>query len=92
MNDKLKHFLASIFITWTILAVFHIWYPLEANWDAGIATVIAILITGAKEKVWDQWLRKGKPEYYDFFWGVCGAIAGPILWMIGELIINAIRF
>jgi len=92
MGDKLKHFLACILITWIVLLVFHLFYPLGYNWDAGIATVVAILIAGAKEIVWDKWLRKGQPDYYDFFWGVCGAVLGPVLWMVGELIINAIKY
>ena len=88
MNDKLLHFIVAVLITWAVLAASHLWFPLQYNWDAALAFAVALLATIAKEAVWDLWLGKGTPEYYDFFWGFTGAVVGPVLWLIGELIIR----
>lgn len=91
MNDKLLHFIIAIVITLVILIASHLWFPLNYNWDMALACGVAILLTIGKELIWDKILGKGTPEFYDFFWGVVGAIIGPMLWMIGELILGVAK-
>ena len=88
MNDKLLHFIVAVLITWAVLAASHLWFPLQYNWDMGLAFAAALFATIAKEAVWDMWLGKGMPELDDFFWGFVGAVVGPALWMIGEMILG----
>lgn len=88
MNDKLLHFIAAVLITWAVLAASHLWLPLHYNWDMALAFAVSLSATIAKEVVWDLWLGRGDPDYYDFFWGFVGAVVGPALWMIGEMILG----
>lgn len=88
MNDKLLHFIVAVLITWAVLAASHLWFPLQYNWDMGLAFVVAMAAVVGKELLWDLWLHKGTPELMDFFWGFVGAIVGPALWMIAELILG----
>ena len=53
-----------------------------------LAFAVTLSAAIAKEVAWDLWLGRGTPEYYDFFWGFVGAVVGPALWMIGELILG----
>ena len=88
MNDKLKHFLAAAGIAIAAIAASHLWFPMQYNWDMVFGFFIATLASAAKEVIYDKWLKMGTPDYYDFFWGLTGAVAGPVLWMIGELILG----
>jgi len=88
MNDKLLHFIAAVLITWAVLAASHLWFPMHANWDYGLAFAVAFTAAAFKELVWDKWWGMGQFELMDFFWGFVGAVAGPALWMIGELILG----
>ena len=87
-KDKLWHFLAAMLIAWAVLGASHIWFPLHYNWDKGLAFAVAFLVVIAKELVWDKWLKMGTPELMDFFWGFVGAVVGPAVWMIGEMILG----
>jgi len=88
MNDKLLHFIVAVLITWAVLAASHLWFPLHYNWDMALAFGVALLATITKELVWDLQFGHGTPEYYDFFWGFVGAVVGPAVWMIAELILG----
>lgn len=88
MNDKLLHFIVAALITWAVLAASHLWFPLHYNWDMALAFAVTLSAAVAKEVAWDLWLGRGDPDYYDFFWGFVGAVVGPALWMIGELILG----
>ena len=88
MNDKLKHFLAAAGIAIAAIAASHLWFPLQYNWDMAFGFFIAALAAVAKEVIYDKLMHRGTADYYDFFWGLFGAVAGPALWMIGELILG----
>jgi len=88
MNDKLLHFIVAVLITWAVLAASRLWFPPHYNWDMALAFAVALSAAVAKEVAWDLWLGRGTPEYYDFFWGFVGAVVGPAVWMIAELIIG----
>jgi hypothetical protein len=88
MNDKLKHFIVAVVITWVVLLASHLWFPLHYNWDFGLAAAVAIMVSAGKEMVWDKWWGLGTPELDDFFWGFVGAVVGPAVWMIGEMILG----
>jgi len=88
MNDKMKHFLAAVVIAIAAIAASHLWFPLQYNWDMAFGLAVALAATVAKEAIWDKWLKKGTPELMDFFWGFTGAVVGPALWLVGELILG----
>ncbi len=87
MNDKLKHFIACSLVSIATMAVLEIigteWYNYEALLAVTLGTAAAI----AKEVVWDKWLKRGMPEFYDFVAGLNGAFAGTFAWAIVETII-----
>jgi hypothetical protein len=56
-KDKLLHFIAGTLI-YLFLALF-----ISLEW----ALASTIVIAGAKEAVWDMYLKKGTPEPLDFF-------------------------
>ena len=87
-KDKLWHFLVAVLISWAVLGASHLWFPLKYNWDYALAFAVGFTISLLKELVWDKLLRKGTPELMDFFWGFVGAVVGPALWMIAELILG----
>ena len=87
-KDKLYHFLAAVIITWIMLLASHIWFPLSANLDGGLGFAIAMFFVTAKEFIWDKWWKMGKFEMMDFFWGFVGAVVGPIIWLVVEMILG----
>lgn len=88
MNDKLKHFLACGLIALIVLTVFAIVPHGEMyGWDKGIAILTGCFAALAKEIVWDKWLKRGDPDFYDFFWGVCSSFAMMFVTVIGKTII-----
>jgi len=90
MNDKLKHFIFCAAISIATLGVL-LW--IGTNWG-GYEKLLAVTMgTGAaiaKEMIWDKWLGKGTPEFYDFVAGLFGAFVGTFTWIIVETIIIAI--
>ena len=88
MNDKLQHLLVAVLISIIVLIASHIWFPLEANLDLGLAAFVSFIFVVAKEIIWDKWFKLGTPELMDFFWGITGAIVGPALWLIGEMVLG----
>lgn len=93
-EDEFLHFLICLIISFSILLTFRIRFnPLRwiasklHNWDAGIATGISILVAIGKEVVFDKWMGLGEPQFYDFFWGICGAMSGPMIILLLEGII-----
>jgi hypothetical protein len=87
-KDKLWHFLVAMGIAWAVLIASHIWFPLHYNWDYGLAFIVALGATAAKELIWDKWLKLGTPQLMDFFWGFVGAVVAPALWMGVEMILG----
>lgn len=93
-EDELLHFLICLIASTFVLLSVRIklkpfrWIasPMH-NWDAGIATLIGIVIALAKEIIFDGWIGLGQPQFYDAFWGICGAIAGPMMILLLEGII-----
>lgn len=93
-EDEFLHFLICLIISLSILLSFRIkfnpfrWITSKMyNWDAGIATGIAIIVALSKEIVFDKWMGFGEPQFYDAFWGIVGAISGPMLILLIESII-----
>ncbi len=68
-RDKLMHFWAGMAIA---LAVGVLWGAL-----AGLAA--ALIIGAAKELIWDLWLKKGTPEWWDFIATGAGGVIGAVL-------------
>jgi hypothetical protein len=87
-KDKLYHLIAAMLIAWMVLLASHLWFPLHYNWDFGLAFAVALMCTAAKELIWDKWWGLGTPDPYDFLWGFVGAVVGPALWMVVEMIIG----
>jgi uncharacterized membrane protein HdeD (DUF308 family) len=75
-TDKQLHFLASALLLMYIAQFLPLLY----------ATIIALLIGGAKEYIWDYRLGKGTPDWYDMFANALGVIASLIVIGIGRLI------
>lgn len=91
MNDKLKHFFACAAITLVTLLLFAVIpHGPMYGYDKLIAIAVGCAAALGKELVWDKWLGRGTPDYYDFFAGVCGAFVGMFAWAIGETIIMMI--
>ncbi len=89
MNDKLKHFFACAAITLIVLLLFAVIpHGNMYGYDKMIAIAVGVFAAAAKEIIWDKWLDRGTPDYYDFFAGVCGAYAGMFAWAIVETFIN----
>ena len=87
MNDKLKHFIASAIIAVLILLFFVLFVHREIYyWDAGIAAIFVVTAAASKEIVWDKWMKRGTPEFMDFFWGICGGWGMIFIWKIIEAI------
>lgn len=58
-----------------------------ANWDCALAFFIGVCVAIGKEVVWDKWLHKGTPQFYDAVWGSVGAMVGPGIVLFGEAMI-----
>lgn len=58
------------------------------NWDAAIACGVSLLVAIGKEIVWDMWFGLGTPQFYDFVWGLVGAVIGPIIWLLVEVFLG----
>lgn len=90
MNDKPKHFIAcaaiSVMTLLVLLLIGTHWNGYEKLFAIIIGTAAAI----AKELIWDKWLGRGIPEFYDFVAGLLGAFAGTFAWIIIETIITEI--
>ncbi len=87
MRDKVLHTLAGAVIALTVLAIFALFQTQWHGWEKFIALSVSILISAAKEVVWDKWLKRGTPDFYDFVAGLYGAFGGVFLWVIMETII-----
>jgi hypothetical protein len=74
--DKQLHFLVSALLLIYLAQFMPLLY----------ATILALLIGGAKEYVWDYKLGKGTPEWYDMFANALGVIASLIVIGLGKLI------
>ena len=75
-TDKLLHFLVSALI---LMYLAQFLPPIYA-------TIIALLIGGAKEYIWDYKMKKGTPEWYDMFANTLGVIASLIIIGLGRLV------
>jgi len=91
MNDKLKHFFACAAITLLTLTLFAV-IPVQMNgYDKMIAIAVGMAAAAGKEIVYDKWLGKGTPDFYDFTAGMYGAFAAMFAWAIVETIILILR-
>lgn len=73
MNGYRKHFYAGAVIALIVLLACLLFVKQYMyGWDAGIAAIVVVLLAGAKEVIYDKWLGKGTPDYYDFFYAICG--------------------
>lgn len=73
MNGYRKHFYAGAVIALIVLLACLLFVKQDMyGWDAGIAAIVVVLLAGAKEVIYDKWLGKGTPDYYDFFYAICG--------------------
>jgi hypothetical protein len=86
MKGYPKHFFAGALISLITLAFFAIFVHVPVyGWDAGVAAVLTVVAGAFKEVIYDKLLGKGTPDYYDFFYTVCGGWGMIFLWKIGEL-------
>ncbi len=86
MNHYLKHFIAGAIISLITLVFFVLFVHVPVyGWDAGVAAILTVAAGAGKEVIWDKWLKRGTPDYYDFFYTICGGWAMIFLWKIIEL-------
>lgn len=95
IDGELYHLIACTVITWLVMLMFHLQFkPLRFvhrqmyNWDAAIACGVSLLVAIGKEIVWDMWFGLGTPQFYDFVWGLVGAVIGPIIWLLVEVFLG----
>jgi VanZ family protein len=87
MKDKLKHFLACAAIAAITLAVLLLIGTNWAGYEKLVAVTVGTLAAIAKEIIWDKWLKKRTPDFYDFVAGLIGAFVGTFIWIIADMII-----
>jgi len=87
MNDKLKHFIACAAIAIITLLILLLFGTSWNGYEKLLAVTVGTLAAIAKEVVWDKWLGKGTPEFYDFVAGLLGAFVGTFAWIVVETII-----
>ncbi len=73
-RDKIKHFFAGLAIA-IVVGLFV--YPM-------FGLLIAAAVGALKEIIWDWLLKKGTPEWWDFWCTVLGGMAGYVILMIGK--------
>jgi hypothetical protein len=71
-NGYKAHFLAGAAIALIVLLACLFVKKYMYGWDAGIAAIAVVVLAGAKEVIYDKWLGRGTPDYYDFFYAICG--------------------
>lgn len=87
-RDYKLHMIYSSAIVVFVLLGFLLFVKQEMyGWDKGIAGIVALLISAGKEIVWDKLMKKGTPEFYDFFYSMLAACATIIGWVIIESVI-----
>ena len=75
--DKVKHFMAGVFICLIVSVAFsHDLDPLSASLTGFAA---AVLIGVLKEAVWDNWLKKGTDDKYDVIATALGGAFGALV-------------
>jgi hypothetical protein len=75
-NDKLLHFLISALMLMYLTEFFSLMY----------ATIIALLVGGAKEYIWDYKMDKGVPDWYDMLANALGVIVSLGVVWVGRLL------
>jgi hypothetical protein len=89
--DKKKHFWIGVVIPIVILAAFLLISDRQMyGWDKFIAIAVGVAVGAAKEVIWDKWLGRGTPEFYDFVATMIGVFVGTFGWIIAETIIFAL--
>jgi len=76
MNDKFKHNILCLFISFISVITFFVIKSGVGQYDRLIALLIGVLIALGKEIIYDKLLRNGTPEKLDFIFGVTGSLAG----------------
>lgn len=75
MNDKVKHIIAGMVIGLITALLIRIW-----NSDLMILGAGFAMIGGAaKELIWDEWFKKGTPEFADAWFTLWGGLFVTIL-------------
>ena len=75
--DKVKHFMAGVFITLVVGYLASLWLtPVEATLT-GVAA--AVLIGALKEAAWDNLLKKGTDDKYDAIATALGGAFGALV-------------
>ena len=78
--DKVKHFMAGVFIACIIGYIVGLWLTPMSAALSGLAA--AVLIGTAKEAVWDNWLGRGVSDKYDMYATALGGVLGSVvLWV-----------
>lgn len=75
--DKQKHLLAGLALSFLVGFLL---CPL-------FGLISAAIVGALKEIVWDKWLRKGTPEWWDFWATVAGGLVGYILISFARLVV-----
>ena len=75
-HDKALHFLISALMLMYLAEFFSLMY----------ATLIALVIGGAKEYIWDYKMKKGTSDWYDMFANTLGVIVSLGVVWVGRLL------
>ena len=75
-TDLIKHIILSMRISFAL--AIGIWLVTH-NLLMLLAFPLTVLVGAGKELIWDKWLKKGTPEWKDFYSGVWGSLFGTIL-------------
>jgi hypothetical protein len=72
-RDYKLHDIAGATIAFIVLLAFTLFAKGDPyNYGVGVACLAVFIIGAGKELVWDKWLHKGTPEWYDFFCTIRG--------------------
>lgn len=94
-RDKIKHFFAGLAIAIVAGLLF---YPIVRlipwRWlglfvmmgQIGFGLFVATVAGALKELVWDKWLKRGTPEWLDFWATVLGGVIGGLVVVLLKLL------
>lgn len=71
--DKLLHFIAGMVIFMVLFRIFAIFMPMRCSYL--ISYFVAILVSYAKEAIYDRRMNRGTYDIKDFYAGVFGSTA-----------------
>lgn len=76
-TDKLQHMLAGL-VSAQLFVVIAMWF-MPYLCAILVSAVAAVALMGAKELIWDKWLRKGVCNIKDFYAGLIGIFTEELL-------------